>query len=256
MEAVDNNSKLLLIDEDRSATNFMIRDCKMKRLIEKEPIIPFTDRINELYRAKGVSKIIVIGGSGEYLSVADKIYMMEDYLINDVTEKAKKICGARGTNVASLQSSNWMQRRILLADNFSSYPKGSGKEKLVVSYTGFISIGDEMIDIRGLNNIVSNGQINALGYMLRYLEAHNSNRIIPLSNRINELFDMIEEEGLDSVFSNYFTTTERFMDLPRKCELKAVINRMRGITIKTGDVINGDYKKNGKDRNISYQITV
>ena len=98
MEAVECNAKLLLIDEDRSATNFMIRDRMMKALIEKEPITPFTDRVNELYKAHGVSTILVIGGSGEYLSVADKVYMMEDYLIRDVTEKAKNICCPYNTN--------------------------------------------------------------------------------------------------------------------------------------------------------------
>lgn len=65
MEAVDCGAKVLLIDEDRSATNFMIRDRMMKALIEKEPITPFTDRVNELHKVHGVSTILVIGGSGE-----------------------------------------------------------------------------------------------------------------------------------------------------------------------------------------------
>jgi predicted ABC-class ATPase len=76
MEAVDAGSKLLLIDEDRSATNFMIRDPVMRRLIKDEPITPFTERVQELSRM-GISTILVIGGSGEYLSVADKVYIMQ-----------------------------------------------------------------------------------------------------------------------------------------------------------------------------------
>lgn len=99
MEAVECNAKLLLIDEDRSATNFMIRDRMMKALIEKEPITPFTDRVNELYKTRGVSTILVIGGSGEYLSIADKVYMMEDYLIRDVTERSKDICRSCAVHV-------------------------------------------------------------------------------------------------------------------------------------------------------------
>jgi hypothetical protein len=39
------------------------------------------------------------------------------------------------------------------------------------------------------------------------------------------------------VFSSFFTTTERFLDLPRKQELKAVINRMRKIIIKGNLII-------------------
>lgn len=229
MEAVDYGASLLLIDEDRSATNFMIRDIMMKELIEKEPITPFTDRVNELYMSCGVSTILVIGGSGEYLSVADRIYMMEDYLIHNVTEKSKAICVAHGLRADLPQPTGWQQSRTLFSDHFSSYPEGSGTEKLAVSDMGFIIIGDEMIDIRGLHDIVSKRQLDALGYMLRYLEAHNKDRKIDIDARIDELYGEIEKEGLDTVFSNFFTTTERFLDLPRKFELKAVINRMRHV---------------------------
>ena len=65
MEAVSMGSKLLLIDEDRSATNFMIRDSRMRELVKKEPITPFTERVRELYETKDVSTVLVIGGSGE-----------------------------------------------------------------------------------------------------------------------------------------------------------------------------------------------
>lgn len=86
-----------------------------------------------------------------------------------------------------------------------------------------------MIDIRGLHDIVSKRQLDALGYMIRYLEVHNTDRKIDINIRIDELYDKIAHEGLDMVFSNIFTTTERFLDLPRKLELKALINRMRYI---------------------------
>ena len=98
-----------------------------------------------------------------------------------------------------------------------------------MSDMGFILIGDEMIDIRGLHDIVSKRQLDALGYMLRYLEVHNTDRKIDIDARIEELYDKIANEGLDTVFSAFFTTTERFLDMPRKLELKALINRMRHI---------------------------
>ena len=94
---------------------------------------------------------------------------------------------------------------------------------------GFIIIGDEMIDVRGLHNIVSKRQLDALGYMLRMLEITNADRKIDIVKKVDELYGKIEKDGLDSVFSSFFTTTERFLDLPRKQELKAVINRMRKI---------------------------
>lgn len=235
MEAVDCNAKLLLIDEDRSATNFMIRDRMMKELIEKEPITPFTDRVNELYKTHGVSTVLVIGGSGEYLSVADKIYMMEDYLIHDVTEKSKNICNSYNVSAVLPSPANWEQCRTLYSDRFSSYPEGSSTEKLEVSDIGFVIIGDEKIDVRGLHDIVSPRQLNTLAFMLRYLEVSNSDRKIDIERKINDLYERIDSEGLDFLYSAFFTTCERFLDLPRKQELAALINRMRKINMVKGD---------------------
>ena len=238
MEAVDSGANLLLIDEDRSATNFMIRDRMMKELIEKEPITPFTDRVNELHKTHGVSTILVIGGSGEYLSVADKIYMMEDYLIHDVTDKSKNICSSYNVTSVLPSSANWQQCRTLYSDHFSSYPEGSGTEKLEVSDMGFVIIGDEKIDVRGLHDIVSPRQLDTLGFMLRYLEVSNNDRKIYIERKINDLYARIDKEGIDFLYSSFFTTCERFLDLPREQELMALINRMRKINmVKGGGVI-------------------
>ena len=234
MEAVDCGARLLLIDEDRSATNFMIRDRMMKELIEKEPITPFTDRVNELHKTHGVSTILVIGGSGEYLSVADKIYMMEDYLIHDVSDKSKNICSTYNVTSVFPSSANWQQCRTLYSDRFSSYPEGSGTEKLEVSDMGFVIIGDEKIDVRGLHDIVSPRQLDTLGFMLRYLEVSNDDRKIDIERKINDLYARIDEEGIDFLYSSFFTTCERFLDLPRKQELMALINRMRRINMAKG----------------------
>lgn len=234
MEAVDYGAKLLLIDEDRSATNFMIRDRMMKELIEKEPITPFTDRVNEAFTKKGVSTVLVIGGSGEYLSIADRIYMMDNFHIRNMTEKSKTICKNHGVTTDFPPPAMWNQNRILYSDGFTSYPEGSGSEKLEVSDMGFIIIGDERIDIRGLHDIITKRQLDALGFMLRYLETHNIDKRINIGAQIDGLYAEIEKNGLDCVFSSYFTTAERFLDLPRKCELMAVVNRMRKINIKAG----------------------
>ena len=229
MEAIECGAKLLLIDEDRSATNFMIRDSMMKELIAKEPITPFTDRVNELYRTQGVSTILVIGGSGEYLSVSDKIYMMDDYVITDVTNRSKDICKVHGVTPELPEPAKWKQNRMLISKGFSSYPEGSGSEKLEIFEPGFILIGDEKIDIHGLHDIVSGRQLDALGFMLRYLEVTNTDRIIDLKKKIDDLYEKIEREGLDIMYSSYFTTTGRFLDLPRKHELFALVNRMKKI---------------------------
>lgn len=232
MEAADFGCKLLLIDEDRSATNFMIRDSKMKELIAKEPITPFTDRVKELHTGLGVSTILVIGGSGEYLSVADRIYLMEDYVIRNVTQSARKIGGESPQNIAQ---ADWKQSRVLTSKGFTSYPDGTGSERLFVSDMGMVAIGDERIDVRGLHDIITPRQLTALGFMLRYLEIKNAEEKIDMPRAVDELYKDIEREGLDVVFSSYFTDCERFMDLPRRIELRALAARMRHTAYAVSD---------------------
>ena len=229
MEAVDGGARLLLLDEDRSATNFMIRDGMMKALIEREPITPFTDRVREL-AARGISTILVIGGSGEYLAVADRIYLMEDYRIRDVTDRGRAICSAAAVTAAPPPPADWRRSRRLQGEGFSSYPAGSGSERLSVSDMGFILIGDERIDVRGLHDIVSPRQLDALGFMLRTLMIERQGRVLDLDAAIDALYDRIAREGLDCVWTSYFTTCARFLDLPRKSELRAVIDRMRRVS--------------------------
>jgi len=255
MEAVALGAKLLLIDEDRSATNFMIRDSVMKELIEKEPITPFTDRVQEL-AAMGVSTILVIGGSGEYLSVADKIYMMDEFLMSDATEKAKALvtgCSKTAKQFPSIAQTftspaSWDNVRTVI-NGFSSYPNGGTREILSVSDTGFIIIGDERIDIRNLHDIATEAQVNALAFMLRHLAKEdesmdelealalsmrglNTNKktaakAVDMYAKVQELYNKINDEGLNLVDTGFFTTMNRFMDMPRQFELMAAINRMR-----------------------------
>jgi len=259
MEAIDCGAKLLLIDEDRSATNFMIRDATMKELIEKEPITPFTDRVQEL-AAMGISTILVIGGSGEYLSVADKIYMMDDFVMGDATDKARALvcrnmhsskqqpAKVPGHEHVKVSKTHWQTSRHFIDSSLSSYPVGSGREKLAVSDTGFIMLGDERIDIRNLHDITTPAQVNALAFMLRHLTKAHENisdiEALALSMRgldrkaktgskikiarwVDELFTQIEKDGLNLVDTGFFATMERFMDLPRPFEVVAAINRMR-----------------------------
>ena len=99
-------------------------------------------------------------------------------------------------------------------------------------------IGDEKIDVRGLHDIVSPRQLDTLGFMLRYLEVTNTDRKIDIEKKINNMYERIDEEGIDFLYSSFFTTCERFLDLPRKQELMSLVNRMRKINmLKDGDIV-------------------
>ncbi len=228
MEAVNMGSRLLLIDEDRSATNFMIRDSLMRELVKKEPITPFTERVRELYEKEGVSTILVIGGSGEYLSVADRVYLMEDYRIHGVTEDAKRL-GERVVKPERGETADWKLSRILSAEGFTSFVPETGMERLAVTDVGIIYVGEEAIDLRMLSGVITQAQRNAVGYLIRYLEVSLNETKLDVGAKLDALYRRMEKEGFDCIFSNHFTECERFMDLPRKEDVLAAVNRMRKV---------------------------
>ena len=228
MEAVGMGSKLLLIDEDRSATNFMIRDALMRELVKKEPITPFTERVRELYETKDVSTVLVIGGSGEYLSVADRVYLMEDYRIHNVTERAKRL-GETIEKLLPTEPAVWEQKRILSGEGFTSFVPENGRERLAITDVGIIYVGEEAIDLRMLSGLITQAQRNAVGFLIRYLEVSLNETKLDVADKLKTLYRRMEEEGFDCIFSNYFTECERFMDLPRKEDVLAAVNRMRKV---------------------------
>ena len=260
MEAVGWGVKLLMIDEDKSATNFMIQDAVMKTLIEKEPITPFVERVRELAGRLGVSTILVIGGSSEYLQAADRIYMMKDYRIGQVTEAAKALqrrCALGADAGKAVEShADFGFRDEIDAARLSTRPEGSASEVLKVSDLGFLILGEEQIDIRMLHDIATIPQLNAIAFLVRKL----INQVNPLERfqkfspegqaggavkgpevqpgamlprrirrerEVERLLAEIREAGLESAYSPYFTECSRWMDMPRKYEILAVLSRMR-----------------------------
>lgn len=249
MEAVGWGAKLLMIDEDKSATNFMIQDSVMKTLIEREPITPFVERVQELAQQKGVSTILVIGGSSEYLQAADRIYMMKDYRICQVTDAAKQLQAGYVVRMEEpeLEAADFTNRDEIDANYLSTRPEGSATEVLRVSDLGFLILGQEQIDIRMLHDIASLPQLNAIAFLVRRLigqlnpldrfqkftldretEAQNiPPKWICREKEVERLLEEAEQEGLESVYSPFFTECTRWMDLPRKYEILAVLSRMK-----------------------------
>ncbi len=231
-EAVSRGARLLLIDEDRSATNFMIRDPLMRKLIKNEPLIPFTERVRELC-ARGVSTVMVIGGSGEYLSAADKIYMMNGFQPVDATALAKGLAGDPPEKEKA-PAADWSQGKIYRCGGFDSHPGGFGKEVLRVFDLGVMIVGAEELDLRGLHNIVSPRQLHALGFILRAIMAKNApdslsspEKELDIEREVDEVYKRIETEGLDCVYSGIFPDMKRFIDLPRREEVMQAVSRLR-----------------------------
>ena len=230
-EALEYGTSLLLIDEDTSATNFMIRDGRMQKLVakEKEPITPFIDRVRELYDNFGVSTILIVGGSGDYFDVANHVIMMDEYIPKDVTEKAKKIAKS-DENKREFSPNDKFQGvtpRIPLKKSFSQSGK-LDKTKAKGKYS--ILYGKELIDISGLEQLVNDSQTNCIATMIDYFKNKVLDENLTLSQAADRIYEKIEKDGLDSISS--YVGHPGNLALPRKQEFCAAVNRYRKLKIK------------------------
>ena len=230
-EALEYGTSLLLIDEDTSATNFMIRDGRMQKLVakEKEPITPFIDRVKKLYDNFGVSTILIIGGSGDYFDVANHVIMMDEYVPKDVTKKAKEIAKS-DENKREFSSNDKFQgitQRIPLKKSFSQSGK-LDKTKAKGKYS--ILYGKELIDISGLEQLVDDSQTNCIAVMIDYFKNKVLDEKLTLSQATDRIYEKIEKDGLDSISS--YTGHPGNLALPRKQEFCGTVNRYRKLKIK------------------------
>lgn len=231
-EALEYGTSLLLIDEDTSATNFMIRDGRMQKLVvkEKEPITPFIDRVKELYDNFGVSTILIIGGSGDYFDVANHVIMMDEYVPKDVTEKAKEIAklDENKREFSSNDKFKGVTQRIPLKKSFSQSGK-LDKTKAKGKYN--ILYGKELIDISGLEQLVDDSQTNCIAVMVDYFKNKVLDEKLTLSQAADRIYEKIEKEGLDSISS--YTGHPGNLALPRKQEFCGAVNRYRKLKINS-----------------------
>src|SRR5699024_12851735 len=96
IEALEPGARTLRIDADTSATNFRVRDDRMRALIPaaREPITPFVSRVRPLLTERGVSTVLVAGGSSAFFEVADLVIALDAYVPADVTARARELVGA------------------------------------------------------------------------------------------------------------------------------------------------------------------
>ncbi len=227
IEAIAGGSRLLTVDEDKSATNFMIRDELMRRIVKDEVIIPFTDRIRSITEQKGVSTILVIGGSGEYLKIADTVILMHEYVATDVTEEVKAlgltVCEEEKPNDTEISMG---ERRVLLT--------GEGTKSLLLQTvctedSKKVICGEYSVDMTAVPSLKTNEQLHSLAWVLRILlskEEAGAECLNDIGEEYAErLFAELENEQRTSnpVYRGWW------FDEIRKEEILMCVNRVRGI---------------------------
>ena len=259
IEAMEAGTSLLLIDEDTSATNFMIRDELMQRVIHRdmEPITPFIDRIRELYERFGISTVVVAGSSGSYFYAADCIIQMDRYVPRDITEYAKREAArfqegassqetagfretARSQEDAQTQEAAKLPRAGEAAPQahmprFDRCPSPSkeflGGERVKMKIMGRdgVMINRETIDLRYLEQLSDSEQTAALGTCVQYAEKHLFDGKRDLRQTVEELEKVIEKGTLAGLCESRFTIGA--FARPRKQEIFFCFNRYRSLKL-------------------------
>ena len=226
VEAMEAGANVFLIDEDTSATNFMIRDELMQRVVnrEVEPIIPFIDRVRELYDRQGISTILVAGSSGSYFHKADSIIQMNRYEPMDITEFAKKEAERFPIVTETLQEAdNPVVQRIVKKD--IAFIKDS-RIKTKVMGKESISVNKEMIDLRLVEQLVDSEQLSSLAQIVKYMKQHCFNGTKTLGQAVELLYHRIEKEEFSAFCENSIPGN---MVIPRKQEIYETLNRCRNL---------------------------
>jgi len=230
MEALEAGCRVLLMDEDTSATNFMIRDERMQHLVpkDKEPITPFVDKVRQLYTDHGVSTVLVMGGSGDYFDVADTVIMMDTYEPRDVTSSVKEIIGHYPSRRAREGGDTFgkIRHRVPLSHSFNP---SRGKRDVKIDAKGLFTIlfGQTMIDLQDLEQLVDVAQTRSIGALIHYAAQKYVDGKTPISRILDAVYEDLSRHGLDILLPYRVGN----LAMPRKLEAAQAINRMRTLRV-------------------------
>nr|MBC8548332.1 ATPase [Candidatus Brocadiales bacterium] len=229
LEALEVGVSTLLLDEDTLATNFMIRDLRMKELIakEKEPITPFVEHVRSLYEEKEVSTVIVMGGSGDYFSLADAVIGMIEYRPHDLTSQAHQI--AKESPLPEyFDATPPTEIQRIPVPNVLSPSKGKRPVDIKIDELLYMRFGEHKVQVAAIEQLVHPSQLRTIGYAIHYADKYMDGK-----KSIKEICRLvladIQEKGLDCLSDRGIRGD--FAEF-RSYELAATLNRFRALRVK------------------------
>ncbi len=229
MESMESGSTLLLIDEDTSATNFMIRDKLMQQVVapEEEPIIPFIERVRSLYEDFGISSVIVAGSSGSYFHVADTVVQMKEYVPYDITGRAKEAAAA--FPVFSTKQDKFPAYSANRCPRANAAVKRDDRLKLKAMGTHELLLGRDAVELRYLEQLRDGEQTMALAYLLKFLQFQVMDGKKNMPALADQLEALLNNQGLEGLFEHGDVRSS--LARPRRQEILACVNRYRQLLV-------------------------
>ncbi|MDX1494079.1 MAG: ABC-ATPase domain-containing protein [Longimicrobiales bacterium] len=231
VESLEAGARVLLVDEDTSATNFMIRDRRMQELVpsDGEPITPFIDRVQDLHTHLGVSTVLVIGGSGDYLDVADQVIRMRDYVPEDVTGQAMEVAEALPTGRVKESDAPLPSPEVRRLRRDSLDPSRRRRSTYVkVPDDRTLLFGSDTIDLAAVEQLALRSQTRAVGLALASVARDFPDVGATVSRILDWVEERMEEDGLDALSHRRLGTLTAF----RRFELAAALNRLRTLQVE------------------------
>ncbi|MFC1745465.1 ABC-ATPase domain-containing protein [Candidatus Riflebacteria bacterium] len=238
IESIEAGAEALLLDEDTCASNFMLRDMRMQALIHNkdEPITPLIDRVREIFDRFRVSTIVVIGGCGDYIDVADNIIMMKEYLPLEKTIEAKQVADSMpsGRKKSEPGFHTSCLSRIPLKESFNP-GRGKREVKIAVKSRDFILYGRDEIHLREVEQLFDTSQTRAIAFAVHWAAKNIMQDEKPIKEILTRLEKLFVEAGLD-ILDPFYRPGIHPGNLakPRRIEIAAAINRHPSLRIKTG----------------------
>ena len=233
VEGMEAGSRVFLLDEDTSATNFMVRDTFMQEVIsrEKEPITPFLERAEDLYKKAGISTILVAGSSGAFFHIADTIIQMDSYHPVDISEKVRALCGKYPLNPVKAPEFNFPEsHRIMQKQTPAVRSHGRNADRpeqlkiKVHGKDGFL-IGKQDVDLRYIEQLIDTEQTAALGLLLKYTIEKLTDGTRTIDDIVKYLADQLKHKGLSFLSEGSYIPCGYAM--PRIQEIYSCFNRYR-----------------------------
>jgi predicted ABC-class ATPase len=222
MEALEVGARVLLLDEDTSATNLLVRDARMRALIpaEREPIIPLVERVRQLHAERGISTVMVVGGVGDYLAAADTVILMDRWRARDATARARELLPDRTVPPGPLPEPS---PRIPLPDGLEP-----GKVKTFDERR--LRYGTTELELSGVEQILDRAQAATVGAALRFLHAHVVDGRRSLDRCLDALEAILDDEGVEAL--SRFDTPDGELVRPRRYEIAAALDRLRTLRVR------------------------
>ena len=221
-EAFETGCRLMLFDEDRSANNFMYKDEKMRSVIKNASTVPFLDNARMFYQKYGISSVIVVGASGEYFRIADKVILVENFVVSEYNDYSKEY-----TN--GVPNFSPMPRRV----DFTNLGRICLTRNIEIKDDSTIKIGNETVDVAECVPHATRGQLDFICSFIYYLTVIEQRKSGNIKESVLSLYKNLDSCSLEMIHQTGFRGASGVIEYVRPEDILSILYRLKSIAFKS-----------------------